>query len=95
MTVRHSFASSARLLPIKFLFILVQVILLVICLLERENHIYFDVGENFGKTSDEYLAAEQQMLGVGGAMIGLCGLEFLLMLVGTSVPPIFAKFNLL
>ena len=28
-------------------------------------------------------------------MIGLCFLEFLLMLIGTSVPPIFAKFNLL
>ena len=28
-------------------------------------------------------------------MIALCLLEFIFMVVGTSVPPVFAKFNLL
>ena len=54
MPVSHAFASSAQLLPIKFLFIVIQVLLLVIALLERQNHIYFEVGQNYSENSDEY-----------------------------------------
>lgn len=95
MTVSHSFASSAKLLPIKFLFIVIQVLLLVIALLERQNHIYFEVGQNYSENSNEYQSAEKVLLGVGYTMIGLCFLEFILMIAGTSVPPSFAKYNLL
>lgn len=95
MAIKSAFESSAKLLPIKFLFILIQVLLLVIAVLERQNHIYFEVGSNFSENSDEYLSAEKTFLGVSYTMIGLCFLEFMLMIVGTSVPPIFAKFNLL
>ena len=42
--VSHAFASSAILLPIKFILMVTQVLLLVVALLERDNHIYFDVG---------------------------------------------------
>ena len=58
MVVRHGYASSARLLPIKFLFILVQVILLTIVVLEKQNHVYFKVGEYYSESSDEYKTAE-------------------------------------
>ena len=58
MAVRHGFAASARLLPIKFLFILIQVILLTIVVLEKQNHVYFKVGEYYAETSDEYKTAE-------------------------------------
>ena len=69
--------------------------LLVVTLLERQNHIYFEVGQNFSDNSPEYKSAEQVLLGVGYTMIGLCFLEFLGMIAGTSVPPSFAKYNLL
>lgn len=95
MTISSSFASSARLLPIKFLFILIQVMLLVVVLLERQNHVYFEVGQNYSQSSDVYKGAEKILLGVGYTMIGLCTLEFIAMIIGTSVPPNFAKFNLL
>lgn len=35
MAITSAFASSARLLPIKFLFIIIQVLLLVVVMLER------------------------------------------------------------
>ena len=95
MAIKSSFASSARLLPIKFVFIITQVLLLVVALLERQNHIYFEVGQSYSPNSDEYKAAEKELLGVGYSMIGLCFVEFIMMVVGTSVPPVFAKFNLL
>lgn len=93
--VNHAFASSARLLPIKFIFLVTQVLLLVVCVLSKDNHIYFEVGQNYSETSAEYLSAEKTYLGILYTMMGLCLIEFLLMLVGTSVPPIFAKFTLL
>ena len=95
MAVTHSFASSARLLPIKFFLIVIQVLLVVIAVLERENHIYFEVGQNYSESSDEYKSAETTFLGVSYTMIGLCFFEFIMMIAGTSVPPIFAKYNLL
>ena len=87
--------SSAILLPIKFVILVAQVLLLVVALLERDNHIYFEVGENFSENSAEYLGAEKTFLGISYTFIALCFLEFVLMIIGTSVPPIFAKFNLL
>ena len=95
MTIQHGFASSARLLPIKFILILTQVLLLTIVLLERQNHLYFEVGQNYSENSDEYKSAERTLLGVGYTIIGLCFLEFILMILGVSVPPKFAKYNLL
>ena len=95
MAVTHAFASSARLLPIKFLFILFQVLLLTIVVLEKQNHVYFNVGEYYAETSDEYLSAEKQLVGVSYTMMGTCFFEFIMMIVGTSVVPSFAKFNLL
>ena len=95
MTVLHSYAASARLLPIKFLLLLTQTILVVIVILEEENHIYFDVGENYSENSTVYKDAVVELEGVSGTMIGLCGLEFLMMIVGTSAVPSFAKYNLL
>ena len=95
MAVRHSYASSARLLPIKFLFILIQVLLLTIVVLEKQNHIYFNVGEYYTESSDEYKSAERTLVGVAYTMMGMCFFEFLMMIVGTSVVPIFAKYNLL
>lgn len=64
-------------------------------ILSRDNHIYFEVGDNFSENSPEYQSAEKTYLGVSYTMIGLCLFEFLFMVVGTSVPPIFAKFTLL
>ena len=54
MAISHAFASSSRLLPIKFLFILTQVLLLTLVVLERENHVYFKVGQYYSEDSDEY-----------------------------------------
>ena len=95
MAIKSSFASSARLLPIKFLFILTQVLLLVIVVLEKQNHVYFKVGEYYSENSDEYKSAESTLVGVSYTMMGMCFFEFVMMIVGTSVVPIFAKFNLL
>lgn len=95
MAILHSYASSARLLPIKFILLLVQTILLIIVILQKENHIYFDVGQNYSENSDVYKDAVVELEGIVGTMMGLCFLEFLMMLVGTSVPPTFAKYNLL
>ena len=67
----------------------------MVALLERQNHIYFEVGQNYSVNSEKYQSAEKELLGVGYTMIGMCMLEFILMIVGTSVPPVFAKFNLL
>ena len=70
-------------------------LLLTIVLLERQNHLYFEVGQNYSENSDEYKSAEKILLGVGYTIIGLCFLEFILMILGVSVPPKFAKYNLL
>ena len=95
MAISHAYASSARLLPIKFILLMVQVILLVLVVLERENHVYFQVGQYYTETSEEYQSAENTLVGLSYTMIGMCFFEFLMMIVGTSVVPIFAKFNLL
>ena len=70
-------------------------LLVIIAVLERRNHIYFEVGKNYSETSDEFKAAETTFLGISYTMIGLCFFEFIMMIAGTSVPPIFAKYNLL
>ena len=87
--------SSVVLLPIKFVILVAQVLLLVVALLERDNHIYFEVGENYSESSAEYLGAEKTFLGISYTFIALCLLEFIFMIVGTSVPPIFAEFTFL
>ena len=95
MGIRHAYATSARLLPIKFVLLLFQILFLVWLMLERDNHIYFEVGQAYSTGSDKYTSAESTLLGVAGTMIGMCCMEFVFMLLGTSVVPIFAKFNLL
>ena len=69
--------------------------MLTIVVLEKQNHVYFKVGEYYSETSDEYKTAEKTLIGVSYTMMGTCFFEFIMMIVGTSVVPIFAKFNLL
>ena len=87
--------SSARLLLIKFVLIVMQVLLLVVTLLEKQNHLYFEVGQSYSIDSEQYKSAESSLQVIGYTMIALCVFEFICMIIGTSVPPVFAKLNLL
>ena len=81
--------SSHTLLPIKFVLLIIQVLLLVMILLRKTEHI-----NNFVDSTDSG-QAEKQLMGVTTCWMALSGFEFLMMVFGTSVPPCFAKCVLL
>ena len=87
--------SSSMLMPLKFILLVIQAMLLIIIVMQEDRHIYFDIGQNFSKASSEYSAARIEQRALCYTYIGLCIFEFFMMIIGISVAPSFAIFNLL
>ena len=85
--------TSSALLPIKFSLIFAQNVLVYVILMSKEDYTYGEIGQTW--TADDKDSANV-ILFLGCCLIwGLCYFEMLMMIVGTSVPFVFAKFNLL
>ena len=67
----------------------------MITIQDRDKHVYFSVGEMHDTNSSEYKTAENNLIVAAFLICGLCLTEFLIMLLGSSVPPNFAVYNLL
>lgn len=87
--------SAHILLPTKFVLLVGQVLLLVIVLGNKQYHIYQEIGETLSSDAEQYQAAEKTLVGLSACWICLCFVEFLMMIVGSSVPHMFAQWNLL
>ena len=85
--------TSSTLLPIKFMMIFVQNLLVYFIIMSRADHIYGDVGVTLTNTEKE--TPELSLI------IGCCAFwfdgyfEILMMIVGTNVPFVYAKYNMI
>ena len=78
--------------PLKFFLIFGQVLLLVVVLQMRSQHIYWGIGFNYGDDSPEFQSADSQLVGVSACFIFFLGFEFILMVIGMSL--LANKYNL-
>ena len=79
--------SALILLPTKFMLIVVQILLLVVVLGQKQYHVELEVGDG---GSDFNKEAEKTLVGLTIAWMCTCFVEFFMMLVGSSVPHMFA-----
>jgi hypothetical protein len=79
--------SAATLLPIKFVFIILQILLLVVIILERDGFIWWPIGVSYTDSSTQYSQASKVLVGVAASWIGICAFEFLMLICGTGIPP--------
>ena len=87
--------SAHILLPTKFVLLVAQILLLVIVLGNLNTHVYWQVGEVYSHNSLEYQTAQKTLVGLTICWMCLSAVEFFMMLVGSSVPPIFGQYVLL
>lgn len=90
--------SASVLLPAKFILLVIQCLLLTTILIDKEPHIYFAVSTTkLASTSISELkgSAETTLMGVTASWIAICGFEFINMVLGISVIPMFASLNLI
>ena len=85
--------TSATLLPIKFMMIFVQNLLVYFIFMSSDDYIYGKVGEQFTNAEKE----QPELILIGGCFaFWISGyFEILMMIVGTSVPFVYAKFNMI
>ena len=59
------------------------------------THVYWQVGEVYSNNSFEYQTAQKTLVGLTICWMCFCAIEFFMMLVGSSIPPIFGPHVLL
>ena len=85
--------TSSTLLPIKFMMIFVQNLLVYFIFMSRGDYIYGDVGTTL--TNAEKVEPNLWLI-AGCAALWFTGyFEILMMIVGTNVPFVYAKFNMI
>ena len=85
--------TSSTLLPIKFMMIFVQNLLVYFIIMSRDDYIYGDVGTNLTNTEKE---TPELVLVIGCIALWFDGyFEILMMIVGTNVPFVYAKYNMI
>jgi hypothetical protein len=87
--------SAHILLPTKFVLLVAQILLLVVVLGNVNTHLYWQVGETYSHNSIEYQTAKKTLVGLTICWMCLSAIEFFMMLIGSSVPPIFGQYVLL
>lgn len=87
--------SALIVLPTKFVLLVAQILLLVVVLGNINTYVYWQVGQVYSQNALEYQTAQKTLVGLSVCWMSFCAIEFLMMLVGTSVPPIFGPFVLL
>ena len=73
-------------MPVKFVLLMGQILLLTLVLYLRTDHLYWGIGEvsyNIGST--EYQKAERTLIGVTACFLIFLAFEFLMMLLGISL----------
>ncbi len=83
--------SAHILLPTKFVLLVSQILLLVVVLGDLDSHLYWNVGSNISQNSSQYITAKQTLVGLTVCWMCLSAIEFIMMLIGSSVPPIFGQ----
>ena len=85
--------TSSTLLPIKFMMIFVQNLLVYFIIMSRDDYIYGDVGARLTNTEKE---TPELVLVIGCVALWFDGyFEILMMIVGTNVPFVYAKYNMI
>ena len=85
--------TSSTLLPIKFVLMFTQNLLVYAILMSKDDYIYGEVGQQWKAADKEF---PEVVLKAGCfAVMGLIGFEFFMMILGSSVPFIYAKWNLI
>jgi hypothetical protein len=79
--------SAHILLPTKFMLIVIQILLLVTALSQKHQHLH--------SSATDALSSEKSLAGFTISWMCFCTLEFLMMLIGSSVPSQFQMVNLL
>ena len=88
--------SAANVLPLKFLLLLTQVLLLVLVIIGKENHIWWPLGQvDYAKATRQYIAADRTLVGLAACWIAICAFEFFMLICGSSVPAFLLQVNFL
>ena len=87
--------SAHILLPTKFVLLVSQILLLVVVLGDLDSHLYWSVGQNVAQNSSDYITAQRILVGLTVCWMCLSAIEFIMMLIGSSVPPQFGPQVLL
>ena len=74
----------------KFVLLTTQVLLLVVTLGNAKYHVYQELGEELSTSDPLYQEESKQFVGLVITWMCFCGFEFLMMLVGSSIPHMFA-----
>ena len=85
--------TSSALLPIKFVLIFAQNILVYVIYKSTRDFTYSEIGTKLS-TDDEESRENELKYGCYAIWV-LCYFELFMMIIGSSVPFVFAKFNLL
>ena len=80
-------------IPTKFLLICAQIILLVVAIGDVHYHVVKELDHD-ANDSLKYDSARKTTMGLLSSWMALCFFEFLMMVLGISVPHIFAQYNL-